>query len=198
MRCRGLIFCFESSDKEYCVRERSMELRKNLLSSTFIPVVIGIGVAAGSGIQPASGAAPSENSAAVRRSADAGVIYLASCNPCGLAIRAIPARRPIRAILARHRRAARRRTAWCRACTVRAIRVQPRIRATRAALATRVTLAPQRAIRAVRAIRATRARRPIPVILAAPAILAVRAAERTRSSFPPPRRMPPMPASRAV
>ena len=173
MRCRGLIFCFESSDKEYCVRERSMELRKNLLSSTFIPVVIGSGVAAGSGIQPASGAAPSENPAAVQRSADAGVIYLASCNPCGLAIRAIPARRPIRAILARHRRAARRRTAWCRACTVGAIRAQPRIRA-------------------------TRARRPIPVILAAPAILAVRAAERTRSSFPPPRRMPPMPASRAV
>ena len=62
-----------------------MELRKNLLSSTFIPVVIGIGVAAGSGIQPASGAAPSENPAAVQRNADAGVIYLASCNPCAAA-----------------------------------------------------------------------------------------------------------------
>ena len=59
-----------------------MELRKKPLSSTFIPVVIGIGVATGSGIQPTSGAAPSENPAAVQRSAEAGVIYLASCKPC--------------------------------------------------------------------------------------------------------------------
>ena len=60
-----------------------MELRRKLLSSTFIPVVIGMSVALGSGIQPAAGAFQGENPAAIPRSADVGAIILAACNPCG-------------------------------------------------------------------------------------------------------------------
>ncbi len=59
-----------------------MELKKKLLSGTFIPVVIGMSVAVGSGIQPASGATRAENPTAIPRGADAGRIILAACNPC--------------------------------------------------------------------------------------------------------------------
>ncbi len=59
-----------------------MELKKKLLSGTFIPVVIGMSVAVGSEIQPASGATRAENPTAIPRGADAGRIILAACNPC--------------------------------------------------------------------------------------------------------------------
>ena len=59
-----------------------MELKRKLLSGTFIPVVIGMSVAAGGGIQPASGATRAENPTAIPRGADVGTIILAACNPC--------------------------------------------------------------------------------------------------------------------